>query len=274
MWALWSFASPMQKFKLDSQRHVMNRHNSDTRAVLNFVNTVGNNICVHYYNDMTLMAQVHEYVFGALLDTGCNRSNISLDMMRRLKMTNSLLPPEVETFKMASGQTLKAMGCVDVPLVVKGCTMPFRFHVLRDLSHDMILGTDFLSKYGAQIDFTDTNIKFTRVVPVAPVLDTKILPKETALVRAKVAVSDNTVHPFITITDCGCTIHDGTLCLLVTNETEEEVVLKYDEPCAEFTPIDVQNVSLLCIQKGKVLADFESYGVTEKEVHDCLHYTT
>ena len=162
-------------------------------------------------------------------------------MMKRLNMTNSLLSPEVETFKMASGQTLQAMGgCVDVPLLVKGCKMPFRFHVLKELSHSMILGTDFLSKYGAQIDFTDANIKFTRVVPVTPAFNTIISPKETVLMRAKVAdvnigvpdglngivaVSDDTVHPLITIADCACTIHDGFLCLLVTNETEEEIEL-------------------------------------------------
>ena len=55
---------------LNSGTMVMtDRHNSDTRAVLNYVNTVGNDICVHYYNDMTMMAKG--------LDCGCNKSNIN-----------------------------------------------------------------------------------------------------------------------------------------------------------------------------------------------------
>ena len=74
---------------------------------------------------------------------------------------------------------------------------------------------------------------------VAPVIDTVISPKETLQVHAwsldkdvrlpdgldgTVAVSPETVHPFVTISECACTMHKSILCLLVSNETDDEVV--------------------------------------------------
>ena len=51
------------------------------------------------------------------------------------------------------------------------------------MSHNMILGTDFMSKFQVKIDFTDSTIKFTNY-GWAPVIDTSILPKEPVQVRA------------------------------------------------------------------------------------------
>ena len=70
---------------------------------MSYVNTVNDDICVHYYNDMTITARVGDYVLGTLLDSGCNRSNMNWELVKKLKLTNEVRPPEITNFKMASG---------------------------------------------------------------------------------------------------------------------------------------------------------------------------
>ena len=70
-----------------------------------------------------------------------------------MKLTNEFKPHEIVTFRMASGDMLQAIGCVDITLKVKDFNLPFTFHILKELSHDMILGTDFMTKFQAKNRF-------------------------------------------------------------------------------------------------------------------------
>ena len=93
---------------------------------------VDKDLCVHYYNVMTRRDSVGNYTFGTLLDSGCNKSNVNWELVKRLKLTHAIRPPEIETFKMASGDMLKALGCVNITLRVKDFQLPFTFHVSRN----------------------------------------------------------------------------------------------------------------------------------------------
>ena len=70
---------------------------------------------------------------------------------------------------------------------------------------------------------------------IAPVIDTVIKSRETVQLRAHVtdtnvgspdglngviAVSADTLNPCITISESACTVHNGQMYLLVTNETD------------------------------------------------------
>ena len=69
--------------------HVDDRHNSESIAVLNYVKMVDKDICVHYYT-MTMRATVGDYTFGTVLDSGCNKSNVNWELVKKLQLTNAI----------------------------------------------------------------------------------------------------------------------------------------------------------------------------------------
>jgi len=98
---------------------------------------------------------------SALVDTGCARSSCSVNFAKRIKA--KILPLEsgdVRQLIAANCQPIHVIGRVDLDINVRGLVMPFTFLVLDRLSHNLLLGADFLRYHSAQVDFTTNTISF------------------------------------------------------------------------------------------------------------------
>jgi predicted aspartyl protease len=89
-------------------------------------------------------------VYG-LIDTGAVATCMSESFAKYLKLR---LSPSPDAFKLVSANRspITAIGVVQADLSIQGLVVPCTFHVLKSLSHNVILGKDFLKSSGAIID--------------------------------------------------------------------------------------------------------------------------
>ena len=279
----------MPKFKLVSHGYIGDRHKNGP-ALLNIVNTDVETANVHFYTDLTMRLVINGYEFGALLDSGCNKSICNLALVQKLKLEHMIKPPEVYSFKMASGQLLSAVGCILLPLQAQNFSFTYIFHILNEIHNNMINGTDIMFKFQAKIDFTNSTINFTTPIQVAPTVDTCISPGDTVKVQAhsvshNIGVPDglngyitpdlDNINPFLMISDLACTMFDNNLCLLLTNYSNDTISVSSKVSCAIFTPLNLHEVSLTSISEGHKFSQSKAYGMTPSQYHnqiycDCL----
>ena len=97
----------------------------------------------------------------ALFDTGASNSFIAVRMMNDL----GLVPQELETILNAVstfGVTVKlGKVCKDCPLTLENRSFPTDLIVLSMSEFDVILGIDWLTKYGSILDCVSKSITFT-----------------------------------------------------------------------------------------------------------------
>jgi hypothetical protein len=86
-----------------------------------------------------------------LIDTGAVTSCISEQFARFLHLKPQPTTDDVKLIS-ANKSPIRSLGTVDAELPIQGLVIPFTFHVLRSLSHKLLLGQDFLRFSHAVID--------------------------------------------------------------------------------------------------------------------------
>ena len=69
------------------------------------------------------------------------------------------------------GSPLSVLGKVWLNFVIKSDVFPFEAHVIKDLTHDVVLGRDFLQKYCSMTDFMENIIEFSHPEDPLPFAD-------------------------------------------------------------------------------------------------------
>ena len=89
----------------------------------------------------------------ALVDSGAEKSCISEEFLKRLRMKPEPLSPDESTCLYSANKSeIRKRGTVELNEPIQGLVMPFRFYVLQGLSYNCILGIDFLRDAQATID--------------------------------------------------------------------------------------------------------------------------
>ena len=70
-----------------------------------------------------------------------------------------------------SGSPLNVLGKVWLNFVIKSDIFPFEAYAIKDLTHDVVLGRDFLQKYCWRIDFMENIIEFSHPEDPLPFAD-------------------------------------------------------------------------------------------------------
>ena len=70
-----------------------------------------------------------------------------------------------------SGSPLNVLGKVWLNFVIKADVFPFEAYVIKDLTHDVVLGRDFLQKYCSRIDFMENIIEVSHPEDLLPLAD-------------------------------------------------------------------------------------------------------
>lgn len=80
----------------------------------------------------------------ALIDTGASISCVSQSFLSKTDLANSKLEsPDFSFIKGVSGQKLRVLGKIVLPISFSGQEFEFPVHVIENLHHSFILGMDF-----------------------------------------------------------------------------------------------------------------------------------
>jgi hypothetical protein len=95
-------------------------------------------------NENLLALQVNfKSVLGSI-DTGANTSCISDQFARFLRLRPVPCKDNIKLIS-AKSSPICYLGTLDVELSIQGLVIPFTVHVLKSMSHKLILGQDFCS---------------------------------------------------------------------------------------------------------------------------------
>ena len=111
--------------------------------------------------------------YRALLDTGAAVTAISSQVWDKyLSHKNFCLDSSsTSCVTTISGSPLSVLGKVWLNFVIKSDVFPFEAYVIKDLTHDVVLGRDFLQKYCSRIDFMENIIEFSHPEDPLPFAD-------------------------------------------------------------------------------------------------------
>jgi hypothetical protein len=108
-------------------------------------------------NENFLALQVNFKSVIGLIDTGAITSCISDQFARFLRLKPVPCKDKIKLIS-ANSSPICSLGTVDVELSIQGLVIPFTIHVLKSLSHKLILGQDFLQSSNAVINCGDRSI--------------------------------------------------------------------------------------------------------------------
>ena len=173
----------------------------------------------------------------------------------------------------ADGKPMTVRGTVDLSLNINGLIVPFYFHVVEHLYHQMLLGVDFLTKTRTNIDFSDGKITFYDGLAEATLnkhSDTLLKTVEAVLIPPKSeALIPVSIPPYYTpklsVIEPATSLHVKKLALAkaIVNPTKNRTVCKVLNPTNE--PVFLRRRAVLATIQSLTADDICS--VTDAESH-------
>ena len=116
---------------------------------------------------------IEDFKFPALIDTGAAVTAISSQVWDRYPSHKNCCLDSSLTSRVTSvsGSPLSVLHKVWLKFVIKSDVFPFEAYVIKDLTHDVVLGRDFLQKYCSIINFMENIIEFSHPENPLPFAD-------------------------------------------------------------------------------------------------------
>ena len=135
--------------------------------------------------------KIFNYFVNALIDTGCSTSVTSEQLIKKLQIPIQRLEKGDPRFLFgANNSRITIVGKTPISIKLNGLTVPFDFLIAKDLSHDILLGNDFLKDTRALIDYSNSSVTF-----FDHLVEMKLLNKN---------------HPTVACLDIACTLLSRT----------------------------------------------------------------
>ena len=213
--------------------------------------------------------EVNHHNVSALLDTGAMISCMSPNLYSQIGREVPLETSQHSRVQGVGGNSICVQGKCSVTLVIGGQDFVHTFHVLESISHNLILGEDFLKQNCASIDFSQQVLRFPSVTVnivhqanramtsvLARAIETvEIPPQSECLVRVKVSTHNckqgsGMLEPIASLMSrsslvgarCVITLNNPTKFYRVFNPTGLPVSIKHHQPLARFLPTDDINI--------------------------------
>ena len=120
---------------------------------------MSNRVTERSENDNYIHMHVNSYRTLALADNGANRSCVSFEFIKHLKIPITPFSDQnYEHLTAADGHAMISFGTVDLTLTVQGLKIPHSFNVVKHLNFNVILGLQFLHSTQAYIDFGNNTV--------------------------------------------------------------------------------------------------------------------
>src|SRR2546425_1719072 len=116
---------------------------------------------VETLNMNKVQVKIFNHFVTALIDTGCMQSVLSERLLQRLRLfPDKLEVGDTQCLFGANGSRIQIIGKIVISIKLNGLTIPYDFLVAKQLTHDLILGHDFLTETKALINYSDNSITF------------------------------------------------------------------------------------------------------------------
>lgn len=103
-----------------------------------------------------------------LVDTWSSKSIISANLAKTLKLRFHQDQDGITSLVAATGHNLKIQGKTDITLQINGLLVPHTFLIVDGLYPSLLLGTDFLTKNSAFIDYVEGTVRFYDHLVILP----------------------------------------------------------------------------------------------------------
>ena len=107
--------------------------------------------------DPLLPLAIGKQTVAGLIDTGCNFSVINHDIFQQLSRDDYeyLQIPKDTSATLADGSKIPLIGYVRLSIKLEGRKYTLEAYICRDISYQLILGTNFFAKHHINISFSD-----------------------------------------------------------------------------------------------------------------------
>jgi len=104
-------------------------------------------------NDNFITVKIGMKVVRALVDTGSVSTLVSKELVDRLRLKVLPLNMENSFLVSANGTALEVIGKAEILINISGLQIPITARVVRHVSHQLILGADFMRQNQVIIDY-------------------------------------------------------------------------------------------------------------------------
>lgn len=225
----------------DSEQQPMKMNVETNENIKKSVNVISS------MQENTILISVGGKKARCLVDTGAQISIASLDFLRKTNLKiSSLKSADIHEIVGVGNEHHRVLGILEIPISISGIKIHYKFYILEQLRHAVILGMDFLEHHKVQID-----------------LDTKTVYIQEKLVAACYVKSKEGLAR----TDKGVTIPAGSevdIQLRISRRKPGETVLLEPLPS-----LNLRNVAgakcLVQIKKGR--APIRLLNPTNKDIY-------
>ena len=220
------------------------------------------------FHKNTILVSVEGRKTQALVDTGASISCVSLAFLRKTKLKDAVLHGcALQHITGVGGEQHRVLGQIEIPILVSGAKISFKFYVLDKLHHSLILGIDFLEYHKVKIDLDSGYVFIKEDVVCASLVRTKSglarVYKPTTVpagceveisVRVSRRKSDDVLllepvpylqHKGVAGARCLVRVHKGKAILRVLNPTDTDIMLPMNRVVASASNVDLDNTYML-----------------------------
>ena len=136
-----------------------------------------------------ILADIDGEVCPTLCDTGCQKSCISENLLRRHStfFKNKIQPHKGKTISI-DGSKVETIGTINIQFRIKGRFMRTNCRIIKNLIHDFVLGWDFFSKHNCTIHPKEGHLSLENDhIP--------LIPNSTKVSQTHFSVAEDTVIP-------------------------------------------------------------------------------
>ena len=110
-------------------------------------------------NTFSIKGYLENTPYAFLIDTGASITDIHISVWENLRpQGRTLQSAGFQTFQTASGTPLEVLGSFTCLFNIDESLYPFQTYVMKNLSHNVILGRDFLFHFAKTIDFENFHL--------------------------------------------------------------------------------------------------------------------
>ena len=236
-------------------------------------------------NGNFVLLKVKHKTVRTLIDTGAHFSCVSLSLLKRLHLESDVVPAaDYKKLYTADGKAMKVFGTILLSVNIQGLIVPFTFHVLEHLTHNLILGINFLSHTKANIDMASRSVTFyddlvglsltnTNETLLRTVDAVLIPPKSEALIPVSVpphfgrglAIIEPTVNlhtkHLALAKAIVCPKQNNTVCKLL-NPTNASIFLRRRSTVAVINKLSIDSINVIDDSAPRINEDSATISMT------------
>ena len=213
----------------------------------------------------------------ALLDSGASITCISKKFFDHIAKFNQVEVQEsnVQNVKGVSGSLIPVLGKVNLEVQIQSDKLQHSFYIIQTLTHQVILGQDFLTTHGFTINFQNMSLELHQggmTQPIGPrpklaiaaaTINYTIPAKSYARIPVKIKYKQGTSTGILepinqllrkhNLVGAKVLMSQNNKCYEIMNPNEHDITIRRDQKLALFTPLqerDIINIPGLTISEN------------------------